>query len=105
MVNIIEDSDGDPVCRGVDTEGYHRYETAHDLVVLAIGMQPSVPIADLPVDVVANADGFIQLDPDNGGVFAAGVASEALDVNRAVQNATASALRAIQVVNRAAGAV
>ena len=74
-------------------------------MVLAIGMQPSVPIADLPVDVVANADGFIQLDPDNGGVFAAGVASEALDVNRAVQNATTSALRAIQVVNRAAGAV
>ena len=105
VANIIEDQDGDPVCRGVDTEGYHRYETAHDLVVLAIGMQPSVPIADLPVDVVANADGFIQLDPDNGGVFAAGVASEALDVNRAVQNATASALRAIQVVNRAAGAV
>ena len=27
-------------CHGVDTEGYHRYATAHDLVVLAIGMEP-----------------------------------------------------------------
>jgi quinone-modifying oxidoreductase subunit QmoA len=37
------------------------------------------------------------------GIFGAGVSSEALDVNRAVQNATAAALRAIQVVNRVAG--
>ena len=39
----------------------------------------------------------------NGGIFAAGCSSDALDVNRAVQSATASALRAIQVVNRVAG--
>ena len=31
---------GNLVLHGVDTEGYHRYATEHDLVVLAIGMEP-----------------------------------------------------------------
>jgi quinone-modifying oxidoreductase, subunit QmoA len=53
---------------------------------------------------VINEHGFIEADEANGGIFAAGCASDALDVNRSVQNATAAALRAIQVVNKAAGA-
>ncbi len=103
VANIVEDKDGNAVCRGVDTEGYNRYENAHDLVVLAIGMEPSVDMNTLPCDVVANEHGFMEPDEANGGIFAAGVASDALDVNRSVQSATAAALRAIQVVNRVAG--
>ena len=95
---------GDPVCKGVDTEGYHRYETPHDLVVLAIGMEPAVAAGDFPVPVTVNRDGFIEADESGRGIFAAGCAAEALDVNRSVQSATAAALRAVQVVNRAAGA-
>ncbi|MCB2264472.1 MAG: hypothetical protein LGR52_16275 [Candidatus Thiosymbion ectosymbiont of Robbea hypermnestra] len=38
----------------------------------------------------------------NGGIFAAGCAADALDVNRAVQQATGAALRAIQAVSGAA---
>ena len=79
-----------------------RYKNRHDLVVLAIGMEPSVSANDIPAKVSANSHGFIQLD-ESTGIFGAGVSSEALDVNRAVQNATAAALRAIQVVNRVAG--
>jgi quinone-modifying oxidoreductase subunit QmoA len=104
VANIITDKDGNPICRGVDTEGYHRYENTHDLVVLATGMEPSVSKSDFPVDIVINREGFIEPDPANGGVFAAGSASDALDVNRAVQHATGAALKAIQVVNRVAGA-
>jgi quinone-modifying oxidoreductase subunit QmoA len=37
-----------PVLNGVDTEGYHRYANEHDLVVLAVGMQPSVDKASFP---------------------------------------------------------
>ena len=92
---------GNPILRGVDTEGYHRYDNEHDLVVLAIGMEPSV--SDFPVKVVVNENGYIEQDESNGGIFAAGCSTDALDVNRAVQSATASALRAIQVVNRVAG--
>ena len=104
VASIVEDKEGNPVVNGVDTEGYHRYETTHDLVVLAVGMEPSVDKSMFPVEVVVNEHGFIEPDEANGGIFAAGCSADALDVNRAVQSATAAALRAIQVVNRNAGA-
>jgi quinone-modifying oxidoreductase, subunit QmoA len=102
--SIVENKEtGGPVIHGVDTEGYNRYADEHDLVVLAIGMEPSVDKDSFPVDIVINREGFIEAAPENGGVFAAGSASDALDVNRAVQHATGAALRAIQVVSGAAG--
>jgi quinone-modifying oxidoreductase subunit QmoA len=100
--SITQDKDGNPVVNGVDTEGYNRFAEPHDLVVLAIGMEPSVDQASFPVPIALNREGFIEADPSNGGVFAAGSASDALDVNRAVQHATGAALRAIQVVNSVA---
>ena len=100
----VDPKTGDPVCKGVDTEGYHRYETPYDLVVLAIGMEPSVDRDALPAEVTVNLDGFIETNETGGGIFAAGCSSDALDVNRSVQNATAASLRAIQVVNRVAAA-
>ena len=101
VASITEDkATGDVILNGVDTEGYHRYSNRHDLCVLAIGMQPSVDANQFPVPLVINANGFIEPDPKNGAVFAAGCASDALDVNRSVQHATAAALRAIQVINR-----
>ena len=105
VASITEDREtGNPVLHGVDTEGYHRYSNPHELVVLAIGMEPSVPANGFPMPVVLNEEGFVELDEANGAFFAAGCSADALDVNRAVQSATASALRAIQVVNRVAGA-
>lgn len=105
VANITEDkATGSPICHGVDTEGYHRYSNSHDLVVLAIGMQPSVGKDKLPKNVMVNRDGYIELDEANGGIFAAGCSADALDVNRSVQSATAAALRAVQVVNRVARA-
>ena len=95
-----DEASGDPILHGVDTEGYHRYDNRHDLCVLAIGMQPSVRAKDIAPGVHSDANGFIEADPDNGAIFAAGCAGNPLDVNRSVQSATAAALRAIQVVNR-----
>jgi len=95
---------GDVILHGVDTEGYHRYAARHDLAVLAIGMEPSVRGADIPAEVIEDSSGFLQPSAPGSGIFAAGCASNALDVNRAVQSSTAAALRAIQVVNRAARA-
>jgi quinone-modifying oxidoreductase subunit QmoA len=103
VAKVVQDEKtGDPVLHGVDTEGYHRYATAHDLVVLAVGMEPSVKGPNIPAEIVSDSSGFIEADPANGGLFGAGCASNALDVNRSVQSATASALRAIQVVNQVA---
>jgi quinone-modifying oxidoreductase subunit QmoA len=105
VANIMENREnGNPILHGVDTEGYERYANEHDLVVLAIGMTPNADIKAVAPDVKTDVSGFIQVAEDNGGIFGAGCASNALDVNRSVQNATAAALRAIQVVNGVAGA-
>jgi quinone-modifying oxidoreductase subunit QmoA len=105
VARITEDrKTGDVVLHGVDTEGYHRYETRHDLAVLAIGMEPSVNAAAIPAEIVADSSGFIESSPEGSGLFGAGCATNALDVNRSVQSATAAALRAIQVVNKVARA-
>lgn len=104
VASITQDkATGDPILHGVNTEGYQRYSNRHDLVVLAVGMEPNNKYG-LPEGLAINPNGFIENDNENGGIFSAGCASDALDVNRAVQNATASALRAIQVVNRVASA-
>jgi len=110
VANITFDkASGNPVLNGNNLElsgtgKDMRYSTQHDLVVLAVGMEPSVDFAKMPFKLRLNEHGFIEMDESNGGMFAAGVASDALDVNRAAQQATAAALRAIQVVNRVAGA-
>ena len=104
VAKITEDEHGNPICWGVDTEGYKRYSTTFDLVVLAIGMEPSVKGVNIPANIVSDSSGFIEADPANGAIFGAGCATNALDVNRAVQSATAAALRAIQVVNKVAKA-
>ena len=92
-----------PILHGVNTEGYHRYATEHDLVVLAVGMQPEIAGIKLPDDVILDSSSFIEGSKD-GGMFGAGAASSPLDVNRAVQSATAASLRAIQVVRKTAAA-
>ena len=84
---------------GVDTEGYHRYATAHDLVVLAVGMEPETNGIKLPDDILLDSSGFIEGSQDDG-MCGAGSATSPLDVNRSVQSATAAALRAIQVVHK-----
>jgi quinone-modifying oxidoreductase, subunit QmoA len=100
VANITQDKDGNPILHGVDTEGYHRYDNPHDLVVLAIGMEPSVDASKIMQGVAADVSGFIDINATTEAVFGAGCASNALDVNRSVQSATAGALRAIQVINR-----
>ncbi len=103
VAKIAEDKDRNPVLHGVDTEGYHRYTTTHDLVVLAVGMEPETNGIKLPDDMLLDSSGFIEGSQHNG-MFGAGAATSPLDVNRSVQSATAAALRAIQVVHRTAAA-
>lgn len=97
----LNEGNGNPILHGVDTEGYHRYATEHDLVVLAIGMEPEVTGVKLPDDLVLDSSNFIEAS-QSGGMFGAGSAASPLDVNRAVQSATAAALKAIQVIHKTA---
>ena len=102
VARIAENKEnGNPVLHGVNTEGYHRYATEHDMVVLAVGMEPEVTGVKLPDDVIRDSSNFIEGSRD-GGMFGAGAASSPLDVNRAVQSATAASLRAIQVIRKTA---
>ncbi len=101
VAKIVQDDAGSLILHGVDTEGYHRYATEHDLVVLAIGMEPESNGIKLPDDIIVDSSGFIEGSGD-GGQFGAGAASSPLDVNRTTQNATAAALRAIQVIHKTA---
>ncbi len=101
VARIAQADNGDPVLHGVDTEGYHRYATAHDLVVLAIGMEPESNGFPLPADVITDSSGFIEGSRD-GGMVGAGAASSPQDVNRSVQSATGAALRAIKVIHQTA---
>ena len=95
----LHEASGDLTLHGVDTEGYHRYATQHDLVVLAVGMESESNGITLPADIITDSSGFIE-GAAGGGQFAAGAASSPLDVNRSVQSATAAARRAIQVVHK-----
>jgi quinone-modifying oxidoreductase, subunit QmoA len=110
VANItLDKTSGNPVLNGnnLELQGTGkdmRYRNDYDLVVLAVGMEPSIDFSALGVGLTVNEHGFIEAAEGNGGMFAAGVAADALDVNRAAQHATAAALRAIQVVNKAAGA-
>ncbi len=97
----LNEETGNPVLHGVDTEGYHRYATEHDLVVLAVGMEPEVTGVKLPEDILLDSSNFIE-GSQSGGMFGAGAAASPLDVNRAVQSATAAGLRAIQVIHKTA---
>jgi len=101
VASIEQAENGDPVLHGVDTEGYHRYANPHDLVVLAIGMEPESMGIALPADVITDSSGFIEGSAD-GGMLAAGAAASPLDVNRSVQSATGAALRAIKVIHQTA---
>ena len=102
VARIAENRDnGNPILHGVNTEGYHRYATEHDLVVLAVGMEPEVKGIKLPDDIVLDSSNFIEGSKD-GGMFGAGAAASPLDVNRAVQSATAASLKAIQVIHKTA---
>ena len=95
---------GDVILHGVDTEGYHRYANAHDLAVLAIGMEPERSGSDIPADIIADSSGFIEASATERACSAPAAPPAPLDVNRAVQSATAAALRAIQVIHKAARA-
>lgn len=101
VARIAQADNGDPILHGVDTEGYHRYATPHDLVVLAVGMEPESNGIKLPDDLITDSSGFIEGTLD-GGMCGAGSASSPLDVNRSVQSSTGAALRAIKVIHQTA---
>ena len=98
--------DGRPLVCGEKTVGREIYKEPYDLVVLATGMEPSLPKDFAPeAGLVRDEYGFVVPAAnvgDGSGQFSAGVAGGPFDVALSTQSATAAALKAIQAV-RAAG--
>jgi len=94
--------DGRPLVCGERTVGREIYKTPYDLVVLATGMEPSLPRDFAPaIGLERDEYGFIVPTLNgsgDGGQFSAGVAGGPFDVALSTQSATAAALKAIQAV-------
>jgi quinone-modifying oxidoreductase, subunit QmoA len=71
-----------------------------DLVVLATGMVPNTAGDQLPVNLTRDDSGFVLADQGASGVVGAGCVKRPVDVASSVQDATAAALKAIQVICR-----
>jgi quinone-modifying oxidoreductase subunit QmoA len=71
-----------------------------DMVVLSAGIVPNTAELVFPVDVGYDEYGFIDGTTSANGIFAAGCARHPCDVSRTTKDATAAALKAIQVLNR-----
>ena len=81
--------------KGENTITREIYAQPYDLVVLAVGMEPSAAGAEKPLGLESDDYGFLVPGPDGAeGVLAAGVAAGPLDVSMSVQSATAAALKA-----------
>ncbi|EFI34270.1 fumarate reductase/succinate dehydrogenase flavoprotein domain protein [Desulfonatronospira thiodismutans ASO3-1] len=100
VAKITEDTaTGDLVVTAEDIMGGVKKEEKFDLVVLATGMQPSISIDGLAVEVPRDESGFIT-GGEEKGIFPVGCAKMPLDVMTSAETATGGALNAIQTVRR-----
>ena len=100
VARITEDaSTGDLRVTAEDIYGGVKKEEAFDMVVLATGMQPSISIDGLALEVPLDESGFI-IGGEEKGIFAAGCAKMPLDVMTSAETATGAALNAIKTVRR-----
>ncbi len=101
IANITEDpATGNLALEGENTNTGQQIKETFDMVVLATGMVPA-PISDISApDVSCDEYGFIINDPNKAGIYGAGCARRPTDVASSVQDATATALKAIQSIVR-----
>jgi quinone-modifying oxidoreductase subunit QmoA len=98
VAEIEEDiKDGSIWVTAEDALSGNKVQECFDLVVLATGMQPSLAGQPLPLLVEVDEEGFV-LSAESNGIFAAGCATEPLDVMKSAQSATSAAMKAIQTV-------
>jgi quinone-modifying oxidoreductase, subunit QmoA len=95
-IGLIQPGEGGMlVLEGENTATGERFKAEHDLVVLATGMQPNTALTQIPADMVYDEYGFVQAAE---GIIGAGTVRRPGEVHISVQDGTAAALKAIQVV-------
>jgi quinone-modifying oxidoreductase subunit QmoA len=90
----INTEGGKLVLEGENTATGDKFEVEHDLVVLATGMQPNTAESQIPADVAYDSYGFAQ---NTKGIFTAGTCRSPQEVAGCNQEATAAALKALQL--------
>jgi heterodisulfide reductase subunit A len=111
IVTEILRKDGRLVVRGEDTTMGRPMEVPMDVVVLAVGMEPSQGTRSMAriLGVATNKYGFIDRDPESldtvatsvPGVFVCGAASGPADLDDTISSAGAAAAKAVALVRRA----
>jgi heterodisulfide reductase subunit A len=100
VAKITEDEDRNPVVRvELMDEGAQVVERTHDLVVLAVGMQPAYNPYPLYAISVADDDGFVEMLSPNmspcvtsrPGIFVTGTAAGPMDIVDSIVIAGAAA--------------
>ncbi|MEW5912288.1 MAG: CoB--CoM heterodisulfide reductase iron-sulfur subunit A family protein [Thermodesulfobacteriota bacterium] len=95
-IGLIQPNEaGNLVLEGENTASGERFKAEHDLVVLATGMQPNTALNKIPAEVAYDEYGFVQAAE---GIIGAGTVRRPSEVHVSVQDGTAAALKAIQLV-------
>jgi len=97
VAEISESGNGNLTVVAEDTLSGEKVKREVELVVLATGMEPNPVAKDLAPDLPLDEHGFIYPDTRELGIMGAGCARAPMDVYTCVQDATATALRAITV--------
>ncbi|MFO8055970.1 MAG: CoB--CoM heterodisulfide reductase iron-sulfur subunit A family protein [bacterium] len=97
---ITEAENNKPVLHVEEMLNGHKMEKAFDMVVLAAGVVPNTAMEKIPgANITYDDNGFVVDNPDTG-IIGAGCVKRPLDVSRSVKDATAAALKAIQIARR-----
>lgn len=96
----LDPATGDIIVTAEDILAGGKVKVQVDLCVLATGMVPTVGNVKLPDSVTVNEHGFVVPGKDEHGIFAVGCSKNPADVAKSVQDATAAALKAIQIIRR-----
>ena len=102
VAKIIEDPAArELIVEAEDILSMEKLRVSVDLVVLATGMVSSVDEKKPASDIGYDKDHFVLSDQPAPGIFAAGCARGPVDVATSVQDATASALKAMRTIQTA----
>ncbi|MBX6423734.1 CoB--CoM heterodisulfide reductase iron-sulfur subunit A family protein [Thermosulfurimonas sp. F29] len=98
VAKIEEDPETkDLIVTAEDTLSGKKVSQRVNMVVLAVGMQPSLAEGEVPAGVSVDENGFVRISE---GMYACGCARLPLDVMTSNETATAAALKAIQTIVR-----
>jgi len=100
VAKVMEDAaTGDVTVEIEDVFGGGKKRSTVDMLVLATGMEPELPSAGGSAATL-DEQGFAVGDLQKPGIYSAGVAKRPVDVVSSIQDATGTALKAIQSIVR-----